>query len=156
MRLPHSGAAGKARAPAAGNSPMSSPSQVSIPGSTGLLRRISLIIIAVSDLRRSIEFYRDKLGLTLTAESSEWAEFAVGETRLALQASGKPKATGPAPAHAAPEMSLSFEVDDVVEAYEILRATGVHFSHRPAEHDFGMLAVLTDPDGCEIMLIEPR
>lgn len=148
-------AAGKGRSPVAENTPMSSSSQVPIRVPTGLLRRISLIIISVSDLRRSIEFYRDKLGLTLAAETSEWAEFVVGEMRLALQASGKPKAAGPAPAHAA-EMSLSFEVDDVVEAYEILRATGVHFSRRPVEHDFGMLAVLTDPDGFEIMLIEPR
>jgi predicted enzyme related to lactoylglutathione lyase len=51
---------------------------------------------------------------------------------------------------------LSFEVDDVVEAYEILKAAGVHFLRPPAEQDFGLLAVLKDPDGREIMIVEPR
>ncbi len=53
-------------------------------------------------------------------------------------------------------MSFSFEVDDVVEAYEVLKAAGVTFSHPPAEQDFGMQAVLHDPDGRDIMLFEPR
>ncbi len=58
------------------------------PSQAGLLRRVSLTIVLVSDLRRSVSFYRDQLGLTLTAETSEWAEFRVGETRLAIQTGG--------------------------------------------------------------------
>jgi predicted enzyme related to lactoylglutathione lyase len=121
---------------------------------TGLFKRISLTIILVSDLKRSIQFYRDQLGLTLTAETSEWAEFAVGESRLALQAGGDPSL--PNPHRAAGHVTFSFEVDDVVEAYEILNAAGVQFSRTPVEQDFGMLAVLRDPDGRDIMLFEPR
>jgi predicted enzyme related to lactoylglutathione lyase len=124
------------------------------PSKTGLFRRISLTIILVSDLKRSIKFYRDQLGLTLTAETSEWAEFRIGESRLALQAGGDPSL--PNPHRAAGYVSFSFEVDDVVEAYEVLKAAGVAFSHPPAEQDFGMLAVLHDPDGRDIMLFEPR
>jgi catechol 2,3-dioxygenase-like lactoylglutathione lyase family enzyme len=118
-----------------------------------LLRRVALIIIHVSDLRRSVQFYRDRLGLTLVAESSEWAEFRVGEDRLALEADVE--ASG-RPSQAAGRVSISFEVDDVVEAHEILSAAGVVFDRRPAEQEFGMLAVLSDPDGHEIMLLEPR
>jgi lactoylglutathione lyase len=124
------------------------------PSQAGLLRRVSLTIILVSDLRRSVSFYRDQLGLTLTAETSEWAEFRVGETRLALQTGGDPGL--PRSRHAAGRVSFSFEVEDVVESYEVLRAAGVPFSRPPAEQDFGMLAVLRDPDGLEIMLVEPR
>jgi predicted enzyme related to lactoylglutathione lyase len=111
-------------------------------------------MILVSDIRRSVQFYRDKLGLTLTAETSEWAEFQVGEDRIALQAGGDPKI--PQATNAAGRVSISFEVDDVVEAYEILRAADVPFVRPPAEQEFGMLAVVSDPDGYEIMLFEPR
>ena len=93
------------------------------PSQAGLLRRVSLTIILVSDLRRSVSFYRDQLGLTLTAETSEWAEFRVGETRLALQTGGDPGL--PRSRHAAGRVSFSFEVEDVVESYEVLRAAGV-------------------------------
>lgn len=124
------------------------------PGQAGLLKRVSLTIVLVSDLKRSVSFYRDQLGLTLTAETSEWAEFRVGETRLALQVGGDPGL--PRSRHAAGRVSFSFEVEDVVEAYEVLREAGVPFSRPPSEQDFGMLAVLRDPDGLEVMLVEPR
>lgn len=130
------------------------PGESPAPTQTGLLKRVSLIIIHVADLTRSVQFYRDQLGLTLTVETSEWAEFRVGEDRLALEADGG--ANPPRPPTAAGRVSISFEVDDVVEAHEILRAAGVSFARPPAEQEFGMLAVLNDPDGHEIMLLEPR
>lgn len=123
-------------------------------GSAQVLRRISKNIVLVSDLERSIEFYQDRLGLTLIASTSEWAEFLTGETRLALQAGGDPEA--PRAERAAGKLSLSFEVDDLVDAYETLVARGVRFSQPPAEQEFGMLAVLLDPDGLEILLFEVR
>jgi catechol 2,3-dioxygenase-like lactoylglutathione lyase family enzyme len=115
---------------------------------------VSLTVILVSDLKQSVRFYRDQLTLPLVAQTSEWAEFRVGESRLALQAGGDPH--GPRSNQAAGRVTFSFEVDDVVEAYEVLRARGVPFSRPPAEQDFGMLAVLRDPDGVEVMLVEPR
>ena len=121
---------------------------------TGLLRRVSLTIILVSDMPRSVHFYRDQLGLPLVAESPDWAEFRLGDTRIALQSGGDP--TIPDPHSAAGHINLSFEVDDVVEAYEMLKAAGVQFLRPPAEQDFGFLAVLKDPDGREIMIVEPR
>lgn len=121
---------------------------------TGLFKRISLTIIHVSDLPRAVHFYRDLLGLRLTAETSVWAEFQIGECRLALQGGADPTLT--IPHKAAGYMSFSFEVDDVIEAYEVLKAAGVEFVRPPAEHEFGMLAVMRDPDARDIMLFEPR
>jgi lactoylglutathione lyase len=120
----------------------------------GLLRRVSLTIILVSDLPRSVHFYRDLLGLPQVAETRDWAEFRLGDTRIALQAGGDPTLADHQ--SAAGHINLSFEVEDVVEAYEILKAAGVSFIRPPAEQDFGFLAVFTDPDGREIMIVEPR
>jgi lactoylglutathione lyase len=124
------------------------------PRAAGLIKRISLTIIHVSDLRRAVHFYRDLLGLKLTAETSQWAEFQIGDCRLALQGGADPTLT--IPHKAAGYISFSLEVDDVVEAYEVLKAAGVEFIRPPAEHEFGMLAVLRDPDARDIMLFEPR
>lgn len=125
-----------------------------VPRSAGLFKRISLTIIHVSDFKRAVHFYRDLLGLHLIAETSEWAEFRIGESRLALQSGADPSL--PYPHHAPGYVGISFEVDDVVEAYEILKAAGVEFLRPPTEQEFGMLAVMRDPDGREIMLFEPR
>ncbi len=119
----------------------------------GLIKKISLTIVHVSDLQRAVHFYHDLLGLKLIARTSEWAEFMVGDCRLALQSGADP--TIELSHRAAGYVSFSFEVDDVVEAYEVLKAAGVEFIRPPAEQDFGMLAVMRDPDGREIMLFEP-
>ena len=133
---------------------MNQPAGPMAPKHAGLFKRISLTIIHVSDLRRAVRFYRDLLGLRLTAETSQWAEFQIGDCRLALQGGADPTLT--IPHKAAGYMSFSLEVDDVIEAYEILKASGVEFVRPPAEHEFGMLAVMRDPDARDIMLFEPR
>jgi catechol 2,3-dioxygenase-like lactoylglutathione lyase family enzyme len=117
-----------------------------------MLKRISMNIVLVSDLERSIRFYQEQLGLPLITRTSEWAEFATGETHLALQAGGDP--AEPRSNRAAGRLSISFEVEDIVETYEALSAQGVTFTQPPAEQDFGMLAVFKDPDGLDILLFE--
>jgi lactoylglutathione lyase len=66
------------------------------------MKRIDYAIVFVSDMKRSVEFYRDVLGLPLKFESPEWTEFATEGTTLALhgkrenssQASGDPTPAG--------------------------------------------------------------
>ena len=38
--------------------------------------RVNYAIVFVSDMNRSVSFYRDVLGLPLRFESPEWTEFA--------------------------------------------------------------------------------
>jgi catechol 2,3-dioxygenase-like lactoylglutathione lyase family enzyme len=118
------------------------------------MRRVS-VVIGVSDLGRSVQFYRDKLGLHPIIQTSEWAEFLVGDARVALQAATDSGGAAGGTAVAG-TVSVGFEVDDVVEAHEVLRAAEVRFKRAPAEHEFGALAVLEDPDHCPITLFEPR
>ena len=53
---------------------------------------IDYVMIMVSDMARSVKFYKDKLGITLKSESAEWTEFETGTTVLALHGGGKPGA----------------------------------------------------------------
>ena len=43
-----------------------------------MFKQIDYTMIIVSDMQRSVEFYRDKLGIPLKFQSPEWTEFATG------------------------------------------------------------------------------
>jgi catechol 2,3-dioxygenase-like lactoylglutathione lyase family enzyme len=53
-----------------------------------MFQQVDYIMITVSNMAQSIEFYRDKLGLKLKFESPEWTEFVTGPTTLALHGGG--------------------------------------------------------------------
>ena len=52
--------------------------------------RVNYAIIFVSDMKRSVSFYRDVLGLPLKFETPGWTEFATEGATLALHASEGP------------------------------------------------------------------
>ena len=56
------------------------------------------VIVFVSDMDKSVAFYRDVLGFPLKHQSHKWTEFDTGETTLALHLA---EASGHAHAHAA-------------------------------------------------------
>lgn len=104
------------------------------------------------DLERSITFYRDTLGLRLIARFSPpgLAFFALGETRLLVDAAGESKSAAGL---------LYFRVADIHAATEALRAHGVAFDSEPhvifrddggtfgAAGEEEWLAFFRDPDG---------
>jgi lactoylglutathione lyase len=49
--------------------------------------RVNYTIVFVSDMNRSVSFYRDVIGLTLRFESPGWTEFATDGATLALHPS---------------------------------------------------------------------
>ena len=45
--------------------------------------RVSYAIVFVSDMKRSVAFYRDVIGLPLKFDSPEWSEFATDGAKIA-------------------------------------------------------------------------
>lgn len=114
---------------------------------------VDYIMIVVSNMKRSVEFYRDKIGLPLKFESPEWTEFNTGTTTVALHGGGAPDASDTAfQGKLAGTCSIGFNVKNVVRTYEELQKRGVKFltppSERPGERI--KLAVALDPDGLPI------
>jgi catechol 2,3-dioxygenase-like lactoylglutathione lyase family enzyme len=119
------------------------------------LRKIGQIHISVSDVDRSVAFYRDVLGARFLFDvpGQSMAFFDVGGVRLYL---GKPES---------PEFRstplLYFSVDDVDEAYEELRERGVafvdepHVVHRTDASELWM-AFFNDPDGTNLAIMAER
>ena len=49
-----------------------------------MFSKVDYIKVNVSDMSRSVAFYRDILGLPLKFQSPGWSEFQTGATTLAL------------------------------------------------------------------------
>jgi catechol 2,3-dioxygenase-like lactoylglutathione lyase family enzyme len=116
---------------------------------------VGQIHISVTDLSRSVAFYRDVLGIPLLFEvpGQPMAFFASGDVRLYL---GVPED----PAFAS-RCTLYFRVDDIEAEHERLVAAGVpmlgkpHVVHRDGPTELWM-AFLRDPDGHNIGLMQER
>jgi catechol 2,3-dioxygenase-like lactoylglutathione lyase family enzyme len=105
-------------------------------------------------MQRSVEFYRDKLGIPLKFQSPEWTEFATGTTTLALHGGGTAREyqdTGDQ-SKAAGTCSIGFNVADVDKTYEELKAKGIPFVMPPTQREGEgiKLSVCLDPDGLPI------
>jgi lactoylglutathione lyase len=121
--------------------------------------KVDYVMVNVSEMSRSVAFYRDTLGLALKFESPGWSEFETGATTLALhpgtRAAGSEGATQTGPA--AGTCSLGFSVPDLNSTYAELRERGARFVMPPTEQPTEgiRLAVCIDPDGLAISFAEP-
>ena len=116
------------------------------------------VMVMVSDMKRSVSFYRDRLGLPLKFEAPDWTEFTTGTTTVALHGGAKP-ATGPAPKEQpAGSCSIGFNVKNLDETYHALKNKGVGFVMPPSDRQGEgiRLAVARDPDGLSISFAEHK
>ena len=122
------------------------------------MTKIPYIMVFVSDMKRSVAFYRDVLGLPFKFESPGWSEFATEGTTLALHKAGTPAAAGVDPAsHPAGICRFGLHVPNLDALHEKLTAQGVRCVMPPTLQDFGArLAVYADPDGLPIAFGESK
>jgi lactoylglutathione lyase len=124
-----------------------------------MLSKVDYIMVNVSDMSRSVAFYRDILGLSLKFQSPGWSEFQTGATTLALhQIRARVGGEGRAPAEpVAGTCSIGFSVEDLEAIHRELAARGAQFILAPTEqvNEGIRLAVCADPDGLAISFAEP-
>ncbi|MFP4601206.1 MAG: VOC family protein [Persicimonas sp.] len=123
------------------------------------------VMLYVSDLERSVEFYRDRLGFGFSGywddatdevvedwddvEEPGYAEVTVGEDSVGLHPDPdfEPGRT---------RIKISFTVDDVDAIYEAAVADGVVEATEPEDFPWGArMFTITDPDGHEIDFVQP-
>jgi len=116
------------------------------------LARVGTILLGVKDVGRSLAFYRDTLGLPLTAHFETFAFFNGGGVALALSeglARAVPQTAG--------ATEIVFAVEGVREAYEALRARGVSFTKEPRQvAGPNWAANFEDPDGHHLSVFGPE
>jgi catechol 2,3-dioxygenase-like lactoylglutathione lyase family enzyme len=114
-----------------------------------MFRKVDYVMLMVSNMKRSVKFYRDTLGLPLKFESPEWTEFKTGATTFALHGGARRAKKAKKSEALAGSCFIGFSVGNVDKTYKDLRARGVRFTMKPEarEGEPIKLAVGLDPDG---------
>ncbi|MDG9678673.1 VOC family protein [Micromonospora sp. DH14] len=113
------------------------------------------LTLLVTDLSRSLGFYRDVLGFSEVDQGAHNAVLASGATRIVLR-----EVTGAAPISRR-LVHVNLEVTDIEAAYERLRESGVRFTYAPRVVNRGAklegwAAAFRDPDGHGVALTQWR
>jgi lactoylglutathione lyase len=119
--------------------------------------RVNYVIVFVSDMKRSVSFYRDILGLPLKFESPGWTEFATDGATLALHASRGSRSAG----HDAEDLPAGLcrpglSVPDLDEFHQRMVANRVPCVEEPKEVFGVRIAQYSDPDGLGISVSEEQ
>jgi len=114
--------------------------------------KISLIALGVSDLSKSVAFYRDKAGFELLNQLESLVFFSAGPVMLMLNA-GLRRPDGPL----AGAMEIVVAAESVTAAHRQLIERGCSFVNEPREVTPGSWAsTFTDPDGHWLTLFGPK
>ena len=119
------------------------------------MKQVNYAIVFLTDMNRSVAFYRDVLDLPLKFDSSEWTEFATEGTTLALHTTQVANSDSAVPSQTpAGRCYLGFRVDNLAEFHQRMLGQGVPCIQAPKE-EFGIqLAKYADPDGLTLSFSE--
>jgi catechol 2,3-dioxygenase-like lactoylglutathione lyase family enzyme len=113
---------------------------------------VSMIMLGVRDLEKSVSFYRDRLGIDVRQRIPGFAFLDSGALTIVLS---EPLAKNVSPLAGATE--VIFSVNDVRASYEALKNQGVDFSQEPRNVSGPMWAAnFRDPDGHLLTLFGPE
>jgi lactoylglutathione lyase len=112
-------------------------------------RKVGAIILLTTNMKKSIKFYKDTLGLPIKTKSADWTEFFSDGTVLALHPAKKKYKL-----RAGPNMLIGFMVNDLDDLIKQLKRKKVKFFKKPKEESFGKHAIIVDPDGHLISIVQ--
>jgi lactoylglutathione lyase len=113
-----------------------------------MFNRIGAVILLSSDMKRSIKFYKDVLGMELKQRSKDWVEFSRQGTVLALHPTKKKRMKKNN------SMLVGFNISDLQALCNGLKKKKVKFYKKITTEKFGKHAIIKDPDGHLISLVE--
>jgi len=117
----------------------------------GRLTRVWMVGVPVNDLDIALDFYMQKLGLELRRRDGNWAELGPGEpmgkVALYVPREGERQPGGMS--------GVVFSCDSMYDMHRRLVDEGVVFKLKPEKQPWGgLMAVLLDQDGNELMVLE--
>jgi lactoylglutathione lyase len=117
------------------------------------IKKVGNVILAVSDIDKSISFYHDLIGLPIKNQRRSWVDLGTSGALLSLHpASLTAEHMGSSIDNG---ITIGFLVGDVQSSVDELRSKGVKIFRDIVERDAGKNAVIQDPDGYLISLFEP-
>lgn len=109
------------------------------------------VVIFVRDLAIAKKFYVEQLGLPLVHETQMMLEFFPGDGAKFGVAMAVHEAAMPLVGR---HTGISLRVPHLVELYKTLAAAGVKFAEPLEASPWGTMAVVVDPDGNQIALVD--
>ena len=114
-----------------------------------MFNSISAVILLVCNMKKSIEFYKDVLGMEVKQQAEDWVEFSKQGTVLALHPTKKKKNLTKNI-----NMLIGFNVSELESVCSKLEKKKVKFHKKMTNEVFGKHAIIEDPDGHLISLAE--
>ena len=118
--------------------------------------RVSYATVFVSDMKRSVAFYRDVIGLPLKFDSPEWSEFATDGATFALHRSEYPPAPRDGSELPAGHCRPGLSVRDLDVFHQQMVEHNVICTQQPKDLFGARIAQYLDPDGLAISVSEER
>jgi lactoylglutathione lyase len=117
-----------------------------------LFTKVGTVILLVSDMERSVKFYKELLGLPIKAktQSPDWVEFFNRETTLSLHAikkGGGGSDINNKDTKLGTGTLVGFMVSDIDSTVQFLKENNVRFFKEPRDEPFGKHTIVEDPDG---------
>ncbi len=105
----------------------------------------SRVLFRPSDYRRSVEFYRDSIGLAIAREYSGGTVFYAGQSLIELAGHGEPTSGG----------SLWLQVRDLYAAQAELEGRDVPIARTARQEAWGLHEMhVSDPDGVTLIFVQ--
>jgi predicted enzyme related to lactoylglutathione lyase len=101
------------------------------------------VAIFVTDIDQALTFYRDTLGLPVSKQGSFGGEFLVEPTHLGIHPARHPDARAMVGRHT----GITFHVPGLLHYCGELHAKGVRFVTEPTQMEWGVMAMIADPEG---------
>ena len=118
------------------------------------IKKVGNVILAVSDIDKSLQFYHETIGLPIRNQRRSWVDLGTSGALLSLHpASLTAQHIGSSIENG---ITIGFLVGDVKSAVEELRAKGITIHRDIVDKDAGKNAVILDPDDYLISLFEPN
>ncbi|MFL6345728.1 MAG: VOC family protein [Nitrososphaeraceae archaeon] len=112
-------------------------------------RKIGAVVLLVANMKRSINFYKNILGLPIKRQSRDWTEFFNNGTVLALHPAKKKDKL-----KSGSTMLIGFMVNDLDYSVKQLKKKKVKFFKQLKKEPFGKHTIILDPDGHLISIAE--
>lgn len=114
-----------------------------------MFKRLGAAIILVEDLQKSVAFYRDTLELKIKNQSPDWVEFQnEGQGAVLALHPARIKQKGFS------NMLVGFNVSNLESVCKKLEDKHVKFHKKIAQESFGKHAIIEDPEGHLISIVE--
>lgn len=116
------------------------------------IKHLGSVIIAVSNLEKSVQFYNEVIGLPIKNKRGDWAELGRDGATLILHPASKPINTGTSIENG---IVVGLVVGDIGSAVQELKSRNVAIYRDITSHKVGKNCIVLDPDKYMISLFEP-